>query len=67
MLLPSVANASITSPMAVALEESARICAWVEALEDLSGLEPAEDGWITTRNAIPDALLAGTGSETLFA
>ena len=45
------------TPAAVTLEKSPRICAWVEVLEDLSGLEPAEDGCIT-RDAIPDTLRA---------
>ena len=43
------------TPAAVALEESARICAWVEVFEDLSGLERGEDDWATIEDS-PDTL-----------
>jgi hypothetical protein len=45
------------TPAAVALSESARIWAWTEALEDLSGMEPTDGDWITAA-AIPDTLRA---------
>ena len=34
------------TPVAIALEESPRVVAWVEVAEDLSGLEPSDDDWI---------------------
>jgi glutathione S-transferase len=34
------------TPAAVTLEESPRVYAWVEVMEDLSGLEPDEKAWI---------------------
>jgi glutathione S-transferase len=43
------------TPAAVTLEESARVYAWTELLDDLSGLEPEDDAWITT-DALPDTL-----------
>lgn len=43
------------TPAAVTLEESPRVYAWVEQVEDLSGLEPGP--WLT-RDAIPDTLKA---------
>jgi len=45
------------TPAAVALALAPRVVAWVDLVEDLSGLEPAEDGW-TARDAIPDTLRA---------
>jgi glutathione S-transferase len=45
------------TPAAVTIEASPRIYAWVEALEDLSGLEPSDDDW-TSREAIPETLKA---------
>ncbi|MBW2243783.1 MAG: glutathione S-transferase family protein [Deltaproteobacteria bacterium] len=41
------------TPMAVTLEESPRVYAWVERMEDLSGLEPGP--WISP-DAVPDTL-----------
>ena len=34
------------TPAAVALESAPRVVAWVDLVEDLSGLEPGDDGWI---------------------
>ena len=45
------------TPRAIALERAPRVVAWVDLVEDLSGLEPRDDGWIA-RDAIPDALRA---------
>ena len=45
------------TPAAIALEESPRIVAWVEATEELSGLAIADDDWID-RDAIPATLRA---------
>lgn len=43
------------TPAALTLAESARIYAWTEALEDLSGMEVADDFW-NELGAIPDTL-----------
>jgi glutathione S-transferase len=43
------------TPAAVTLEESARVVAWVDVLEDLSGLDVADDGWLA-RDAAREAL-----------
>jgi len=51
------------TPAAVTLEESPRVYAWVEKLEDLSGFEPRDDDWIGP-NELPEtleALLAEVG------
>jgi glutathione S-transferase len=45
------------TPMAITLEESPRTYAWVEVLEDLSGLEISDDDWIS-RDAVPDTMKA---------
>ena len=45
------------TPVALTLRESARIPAWTEALEDLSGMEPSEGDW-THRDAVPETLRA---------
>ena len=45
------------TPVAVTIEESPRVHAWVEWLEDLSGLEVAEEDWIG-RDAVSDTLRA---------
>jgi glutathione S-transferase len=45
------------TPMAIALEESPRTYAWVEVVEDLSGLEISDDDWIS-RDAVPDTMKA---------
>jgi glutathione S-transferase len=43
------------TPAAVTLAESARICAWTEVLEDLSGLGVGDDDW-RTPDALPETL-----------
>ena len=51
------------TPSAIALATAPRVVAWVDMVEDLSGLEPAESDW-TSRDALPDtfrALLAEAG------
>jgi hypothetical protein len=51
------------TPAAVTLATAPRLIAWVEVIEDLSGLEPAEADWFD-RAALPQtlrALLAETG------
>jgi hypothetical protein len=40
------------TPAAIALEETPRVAAWVDLVEELSGVEPADDGWIS-RDAVP--------------
>jgi len=45
------------TPMAVTLEHAPRVWAWVELVEDLSGLEPEETDWVAP-GAIPDSLRA---------
>jgi glutathione S-transferase len=45
------------TPMAIAVERAPRVFAWVDLLEDLSGLEPAPAQWIT-REAFPGTLRA---------
>lgn len=44
------------TPQALTLERAPRVYAWVGVVDDLSGLEPREDEWIT-RDAIPPTLL----------
>jgi len=51
------------TPAAIALAEAPRLVAWVDLVEELSGLEPAEDGWFA-RDDVPGtfrALLAEIG------
>ena len=51
------------TPSALALEIAPRVVAWVDVVEDLSGLEPTDAGW-WSRDAIPStftALLAEAG------
>ena len=51
------------TPAAIALAEAPRVVAWVDFVEDLSGVEPRDDGWIR-RDAVPAsfrALLAEAG------
>ena len=43
------------TPMAVTIETAPRIYAWVDLVEDLSGLEVKDDDWISS-SAIPDTL-----------
>ncbi|HXK21240.1 MAG TPA: glutathione S-transferase N-terminal domain-containing protein [Myxococcota bacterium] len=47
------------TPMAIARAEAPRVCAWVDVVEDLSGLDVGEsgDGWIHEK-PVPDALRA---------
>jgi glutathione S-transferase len=45
------------TPAAAALAIAPRVVAWVDLVEDLSGLEPAPEDW-TTREAVPDTLRA---------
>jgi glutathione S-transferase len=51
------------TPAAIALELAPRVVAWVDLMDDLSGLEPSEAEW-TSRERVPDtvrALLAEVG------
>lgn len=43
------------TPMEETLKRSPRVFAWVDLVEDLSGLEPTEDDWMK-RDAIPDTI-----------
>ena len=43
------------TPMQIALESAPHVFAWVGVMEDLSGLEPAEDHWFD-RDELPDTL-----------
>jgi len=45
------------TPAAIALDVAPRVVAWVDVVEDLSGLEPSETDWIS-RDAVPDTLRA---------
>jgi glutathione S-transferase len=45
------------TPMAVALELAPRVVAWVDLVEDLSGLEPTDDEWMR-RDRVPETLRA---------
>lgn len=45
------------TPSAIALADAPRVCAWVDLVEDLSGLEPAADGWLSA-GALPPTLRA---------
>jgi glutathione S-transferase len=47
------------TPRALAEAIAPRVCAWTGVMEDLSGLEPAVDGWISP-DAIPATLSALT-------
>jgi len=40
------------TPSAIALEEAPRVTAWVDCVEELSGVEPRADGWMS-RDSIP--------------
>ena len=51
------------TPSAIALDVAPRVVAWVDAVEDLSGLEPTDDEWMA-RDRVPVAvrdLLAEVG------
>jgi glutathione S-transferase len=45
------------TPMAICVANAPRVYAWVEKMEDLSGLEPTEEDWIG-RDAISETLRA---------
>jgi len=45
------------TPMALTLRTAPRVFAWVELMEDLSGLEPADDDW-TSLGRLPATLVA---------
>ncbi len=45
------------TPMAETLTRAPRVAAWVDIVDDLTGLEPQPDHWIS-RDAIPDSLRA---------
>ncbi len=45
------------TPRAIALESAPRIVAWIDLVEDLSGLEPGDGGWIA-RDEVTPALRA---------
>lgn len=45
------------TPRAVAFEIAPRVVAWVDFVDDLSGVEPDPHGWVS-RDAIPDTLRA---------
>jgi glutathione S-transferase len=45
------------TPSALALERAPRVVAWVQGVEDLSGLEPAEGDWLAA-GALPASLRA---------
>jgi len=45
------------TPRALAEQLAPRVCAWTGIMEDLSGLEPSQDGWINP-DAIPETLTA---------
>jgi glutathione S-transferase len=48
------------TPRAIALAEAPRVVAWVDLVEDLSGLEPEAADWIS-RDALPGSLRALLG------
>ena len=48
------------TPAAIALATAPRVVAWVDVVEDCSGLEPADSDW-TSRDAVPDTLGALLG------
>ena len=45
------------TPMAIAIETAPRVYAWVDAVDDLSGLEPEDAGWLG-RESLPETLRA---------
>jgi hypothetical protein len=45
------------TPTAIAMAEAPRVVAWVDFVEELSGLEPREDDWMP-RGSLPPTLLA---------
>jgi glutathione S-transferase len=49
------------TPATLALQAAPRVVAWVETLDDLSGLEPSEDGWESAVRPSVRALLGEVG------
>jgi glutathione S-transferase len=51
------------TPAAIALETSPRVVAWIDCVEDLSGLEPTDEQWLPTASFPPTlrALLTEVG------
>ncbi len=45
------------TPAALTLATAPRVLAWVSLMEDQSGLEPAEDGWVAL-DGLPETLMA---------
>jgi glutathione S-transferase len=45
------------TPMAIARAQTPRVCAWVDVVEDLSGLEVDDSGWLAA-GAVPETLRA---------
>jgi hypothetical protein len=45
------------TPADIALEVAPRVVAWVDFVDDLSGVEPAEDGWLEA-DPLPETLRA---------
>jgi len=45
------------TPMAITLKDAPRVYAWVDLMDDLSGLDPVPGDWIS-RNAVPQSLIA---------
>jgi len=48
------------TPAAIALAVAPRVVAWVDVVEDLSGIEPSDAGWMS-RDVIPDTFRALLG------
>jgi hypothetical protein len=48
------------TPAAIALRTAPRVVAWVDVMDDLSGLEPSEHDW-TSRDRVPDTVRALLG------
>lgn len=48
------------TPMAIAVERAPGVYAWVDLVEDLSGLEPQSQDWLPT-DPLPDTLMALLG------
>jgi glutathione S-transferase len=45
------------TPMAIAVAEAPRVYAWVDVVDDLSGLEPTDEDWLAP-DALPESLTA---------
>ena len=48
------------TPAAITVEHAPRVYAWLEVVEDVSGIDATDDGW-TPRDALPDTLRAILG------